>query len=40
LTSTKNDKVLLRRNGSTVQWSIGRVCLHDLKIAGVDKLNA
>src|SRR5687768_12673922 len=38
LTSTENNVVLLWGDGSTIERSIGDVCLQNLEIRGIDKL--
>jgi hypothetical protein len=34
LTSTKDDKLLLRSHGSAVEWCVGRIGLENLKVPG------
>lgn len=38
LTTTKNDIVLLRRHGGTVDGGVGRISLQDLQVVCGDKL--
>jgi len=38
LTTSKNNKVLFRSDGSTVKWSIGYIGFHDFKISCIDEL--